>query len=50
MIALLLSSAAFAQQTKVSGTVFDVQNEPVVGATVQIEGTNKGTATNVDGP
>lgn len=49
LIALLLSSAAFAQQTKVSGTVFDVQNEPIVGATVQIEGTNKGTATNVNG-
>ena len=49
VIALLLSSAAFAQQTKVSGTVIDVQNEPIVGATVQIEGTNKGTATNVNG-
>ena len=35
LIALLLSSAAFAQQTKVSGTVYDVQNEPVDGATVQ---------------
>lgn len=49
VMALFLSAAAFAQQTKVTGTVVDTQNEPVVGATVQIEGTNKGTTTNVDG-
>ena len=47
--ALLISSAAFAQQTKVTGKVVDAQNEPVVGATVQVEGTTNGTATNVDG-
>lgn len=47
--ALLISSAAFAQQTKVTGKVVDEQNEPVVGATVQVEGTTNGTATNVDG-
>lgn len=32
--ALLISSAAFAQQMKVTGKVVDEQNEPVVGATV----------------
>lgn len=47
--ALLISSAAFAQQTKVTGKVVDEQNEPVVGATVQVEGSTNGTATNVDG-
>lgn len=47
--ALQISSAAFAQQTKVTGKVVDEQNEPVVGATVQVEGTTNGTATNVDG-
>ena len=47
--ALLISSAAFAQQTKVTGKVVDAQNEPVVGATVQVEGTTNGTATNADG-
>lgn len=47
--ALLISSAAFAQQMKVTGKVVDEQNEPVVGATVQVEGTTTGTATNVDG-
>ena len=47
--ALLISSAAFAQQMKVTGKVVDEQNEPVVGATVQVEGTTNGTATNVDG-
>ncbi len=47
--ALLISSAAFAQQTKETGKVVDEQNEPVVGATVQVEGTTNGTATNVDG-
>ena len=47
--ALLISSAAVAQQTKVTGKVVDEQNEPVVGATVQVEGTTNGTATNVDG-
>lgn len=47
--ALLISSVAFAQQTKVTGKVVDAQNEPVVGATVQVEGTTNGTATNADG-
>ena len=39
---------AFAQN-KVSGTVVDVQGEPVIGASVVIKGTSNGTVTDFDG-
>ncbi len=32
-----------------SGTVYDVDKEPAIGATVRIKGTNNGVATDVDG-
>lgn len=38
------------QGKKVTGTVFDrTDNEPIVGATVQVVGTNIGTSTDIDG-
>ena len=48
---LCLSTAlpATAQQRLVKGTVFEGEDEPVIGATVQVKGTNRGTMTDVDG-
>lgn len=37
------------QDTKVSGTVMDSQNEPVIGATVTVPGTKAATVTDIDG-
>jgi TonB-linked SusC/RagA family outer membrane protein len=36
-------------QTKLSGTVTDQDKQPIPGAIVKIQGTNKGTATDIDG-
>ena len=40
---------ASAQANKVSGVIRDAQGEPLIGATVKVKGTNRGTATDVDG-
>lgn len=37
------------QQKKIHGTILSVDNEPVIGANVSIEGTTRGTLTDVDG-
>jgi len=39
---------AFAQN-KVTGTVVDVQGEPIIGASVVVKGTSNGTVTDFDG-
>ena len=44
-----LSTLAIAQQKTVSGRVTDANNQPVVGASVQIIGTNTGTVTDEQG-
>lgn len=36
-------------QSKITGTVVDTNNIPIIGASVLIEGTNIGTITNIDG-
>src|SRR5690554_5603009 len=36
-------------QTQVQGTVLDDTGEPVIGATIQIQGTSQGTVTDIDG-
>lgn len=47
---LLLGMAAFGQQRKVIGTVFDAQNnQPLPGVNVIKKGTNIGTSTDVNG-
>ncbi len=46
MVATLPS---FAQERSVTGKVIDENKEPIPGATVLIKGTNRGSATNVDG-
>ena len=53
-LALLLmlalgSHVAFAQSQTVKGTVVDQANEPVIGATVSVDGTKKGAVTDMDG-
>ena len=40
---------AVAQSNKVTGVIRDAQGEPLIGATVKVKGTNRGTATDVDG-
>ncbi len=41
--------ASAAQQIEVSGTVFDDQKQPIIGATIQQKGTNIGTVSDVNG-
>ncbi|MBR4521497.1 MAG: TonB-dependent receptor plug domain-containing protein, partial [Paludibacteraceae bacterium] len=45
---ILLALPAMAAVT-VTGTVFDANNEPVIGASVLEQGTNNGTVTDLDG-
>lgn len=40
---------AIVAQTLVRGTVVDEAGEPVIGATIQIQGTGRGTTTDIDG-
>ncbi|MBR1935374.1 MAG: SusC/RagA family TonB-linked outer membrane protein [Muribaculaceae bacterium] len=40
---------AQAQTNKVTGVVRDATGEPLIGATVKVKGTNRGTATDIDG-
>ncbi len=40
---------AAAQSNKVTGVIRDANGEPLIGATVKVKGTNRGTATDVDG-
>ena len=47
---LLGITTLYAQQLNITGTVIDKKlNEPIIGATVQVKGTNNGTVTNLDG-
>ncbi len=49
MVGLLAALGAQAQSITVSGTVTDNYGEPLIGASVLAEGSNAGTATNIDG-
>jgi len=48
MLLLLCVNSTFAQK-KISGKVISENNEPVLGATVQVKGTSTGTVTDVNG-
>lgn len=48
-LALLLQSFISISAQQVSGTVKDEKNEPLIGVTVQIKGTQNGTITDMDG-
>ncbi|MDR3140286.1 MAG: SusC/RagA family TonB-linked outer membrane protein [Tannerellaceae bacterium] len=45
----LFSLCLFAQNITVSGRVTDTSGEPLIGVTVQVQGTTIGTVTNIDG-
>ncbi|MDO5665361.1 MAG: von Willebrand factor type A domain-containing protein [Bacteroidia bacterium] len=51
MILLMTGSvfAAMAQQIEVSGTVYNEQKQPIIGATIQVKGANSGTVSDVNG-
>ncbi len=46
---LLFYGLSLLAQTSISGTVVDSDNEPLIGATVQITSTGTGTTTDIDG-
>ena len=48
-ICLLFATAVSAQNVTVKGTVQDQNGEPVIGATVKVDGAQTGTVTNFDG-
>ena len=50
VIAMIASvSAINAEVIKINGKVIDEQNEPIIGVTVTVKGTNTGTVTDIDG-
>ena len=44
-----LTILSFSQNVKLTGKILNKKNDPVVGATIQIEGSNTGTTSDVDG-
>ena len=46
---LLTTGNIYAQTKTISGIIKDEANEPLIGVTVQIKGTNNGTITDIDG-
>lgn len=48
-VLILLSFAVYAQKNTVTGKVYDVSGEPIIGASVVIQGTTQGTITDMDG-
>ena len=46
---LMFSASAVAQNQTVTGTVLDEMGEPVIGATVTVDGTKNATVTDLDG-
>jgi len=49
-IMLFISSGVFAQNTRITGNVFQAKDkEPIIGANVLVEGTSIGTITDIDG-
>ncbi len=45
----MLSFSLFAQNVTLRGTVADVAGDPLIGVTVQVQGSTTGTVTDVDG-
>ena len=48
-VCLLASVAASAQEKTVTGTVTDALGDPLIGATVLVQGTSNGVITDIDG-
>ena len=49
LIFLSFQLSASAQERTISGTVTGINNEPMIGVTVIVKGTNVGTLTNIEG-
>lgn len=49
LLGMLVTVATNAQNTVINGTVTDETGEPLIGATVMVNGTKTGTATDLDG-
>lgn len=49
MMSLIVSFALQAQESVVKGTVVDANDEPLIGATIMVEGTTIGTTADFDG-
>ncbi len=49
MIILLFSTVVHAQSLKITGTVVDTNNDPIIGASIHIKGDTQGTITDLDG-
>lgn len=49
VLVLLISATAWGQKMKITGTVIDNTNEPIIGASVLENGTQNGVATDLDG-
>ena len=45
----MVTLTAFAQKQKITGTVTDEQNEPLIGVSVKVVGSSLGTVTDLDG-
>ena len=46
---ILIACGVSAEQFLIKGKVVDENNEPMIGATVYVKGTSRGTATDIDG-
>jgi TonB-linked SusC/RagA family outer membrane protein len=49
LVVLLSVAEAFGQAKTIKGKVVDAENQPVIGASVQIKGTSTGTITDING-
>ena len=49
LLGLLMSLSLNAQNINVSGTISDLNGEPVIGAAVQVQNTTQGVVTGADG-
>lgn len=49
IILLLFSAVVHAQSLKITGTVVDPNNDPIIGASVRVKGDTQGTITDIDG-
>lgn len=49
MMTMFFAAAMYAQNIKITGTVTDSSGEPIIGASVTVEGTKTGTVTDING-
>ncbi len=49
LLALMMSVCLYAQRLNVKGTVIDETEQPLIGATVKVDGTNDAVVTDMDG-